>query len=183
MLVFGYLLYLDWICHHQWSEHQKTSGFKQASLWLFLKEVTGHLKFDIAGFIVQILCKLFILSSLQLNAYHTHMLVSHSRQPLAIWIIRVCELDIYVLYICTDMYISYMCHGDAGRFWWAHQGCDLSPKCNSSLNGSGPCLSNTRFDEHRVMSHPAGTQATQRFWHFLLLFYYNCSKIGQVLCV
>ena len=38
------------------------------------------------------------LSSLQLNANHTHMLASHSRQPSAISVIRVCKLDIYAVW-------------------------------------------------------------------------------------
>ena len=30
MSFFGYLLYLDWICHHQLTEHEKTSGLKKS---------------------------------------------------------------------------------------------------------------------------------------------------------
>ena len=37
-----------------------------------------------------------------------------------------------------------------------------SPKC-SSPNGGGPCFSITRFDECRMVSHPADTQATQNY--------------------
>ena len=32
MSLFGYLLYLDWICHYQWTERiKKTSGFKNGN--------------------------------------------------------------------------------------------------------------------------------------------------------
>ena len=38
MSFFGYLLYLDWICHHQLTEHEKTSGLKISCV---LKEDIG----------------------------------------------------------------------------------------------------------------------------------------------
>ena len=42
MSYFGYLLYLDWICHHQLTEHEKTSGFKKRQVSSsFLKEDIG----------------------------------------------------------------------------------------------------------------------------------------------
>ena len=73
-------------------------------------------------------------------------------------------IDIAYYHTHTYMHVNiYTCHGNVGRFWWAHWGHDLSQKCNSTLNGSGPCLSDTRFDECRVTSHLAGTQATQRY--------------------
>ena len=56
-----------------------------------------------------------------------------------------------------------MCQGDAGRFQWAHWGHNSYQKCNSTPHGCGPCFSNTRSDEFRVMSYPADTQATQRY--------------------
>ena len=72
---------------------KKRSGLKENQVSVF-EASYRHLKFDIAGFIVQILCK-FTFSSLQLNAYHTHMLASHSRQLSALWFIRIRELDIH----------------------------------------------------------------------------------------
>ena len=42
MSFFGYLLYLDWICHHQLTEHEKTSGLKKKQVSsCFLKEDIG----------------------------------------------------------------------------------------------------------------------------------------------
>ena len=76
-------------------EKKKQVDLNKASLKMFFEGSYWHLKFDINGFSVKILCKLFTLSSLQLNANHTHMLASHFRQPPAICVIRVCELDIY----------------------------------------------------------------------------------------
>ena len=40
-VIFLYLLYLDLICHHQWTEHEKRSGLKKqvSSCFFLLKEV------------------------------------------------------------------------------------------------------------------------------------------------
>ena len=35
MLFSGYLLYLDWICHHKSTEYEKNKWIKKASLQLF----------------------------------------------------------------------------------------------------------------------------------------------------
>ena len=42
MSFFEYLLYLNWICHHQLTEHEKISGLKKKQVSsCFLKEDIG----------------------------------------------------------------------------------------------------------------------------------------------
>ena len=81
MSFFGYLLYLGWICHHQLTEYEKWIK-KSKSLAVFEGRY-WHLKFDIAGFSVQILCKL--LHFLPYNCMPTaHTCLPHipdSHQP------------------------------------------------------------------------------------------------------
>ena len=60
------------------------------------------------------------------------------------------------MYVCMHVYMSREC-------WVILVGTPRSqfnPEAGSTLNGSGPCLFDARFNEHREMSHPAGTQAT-----------------------
>ena len=83
MSFFGYLLYLDWICHHQLTEHEKNKWIKKSKSLAVFEGRYWHLKFDISGFSIQILCKLLHFSSLQLNPT-THTCLPHipdSRQP------------------------------------------------------------------------------------------------------
>ena len=68
---------------------------------------------------------------------------SHTTHLQILSLTSVCK-NIYNQYNKTIFIVHYICPGDAGRFWWAHQGHDLSLKCNSTPNGSGPCFSDTR---------------------------------------
>ena len=50
------------------------------------------------------------------------------------------------------------------RAWWMNlvdsPRLQFTPYAHSTLKGSGPCLSDASFNEHRVMSYLADTQAT-----------------------